>query len=178
METHRAGMVAEGKRWTKRQHRSTPGCRLGAPTPHCAPWGPGTVNPRLWPSWLSPQPRLLSAEPPEDWDTRPVKVLVGKTFEQVAFDETKNVFVKFCKCRGHRRPSPSSARGSTPPTVTAPSPDPLPRECHTLTLAEPRSPGLYPGTVPVPQTRRGAPTARRWRLPGRSWASATRTTRT
>ncbi|NWU92350.1 PDIA2 isomerase, partial [Upupa epops] len=41
------------------------------------------------------KPRLLSAEPPEDWDTRSVKVLVGKTFEQVAFDETKNVFVKF-----------------------------------------------------------------------------------
>ncbi|KAL4676051.1 hypothetical protein H8959_010196 [Pygathrix nigripes] len=46
-----------------------------------------------WPGF--PQPYLLSQEVPPDWDQRPVKTLVGKNFEQVAFDETKNVFVKF-----------------------------------------------------------------------------------
>lgn len=38
---------------------------------------------------------IKSEDLPEDWNKGPVTVLVGKNFQEVAFDKTKDVFVKF-----------------------------------------------------------------------------------
>jgi protein disulfide-isomerase A1 len=37
----------------------------------------------------------MSEDVPEDWDAQPVKILVGKNFNEVARDKSKSVLVEF-----------------------------------------------------------------------------------
>ena len=39
----------------------------------------------------------MSEEVAKDWDAKPVKILVGKNFDEVTADKSKAVLVEFCE---------------------------------------------------------------------------------
>lgn len=63
--------------------------------------GRSSSYPTSYPHPVSPpfvsQPHLNTEDIPDDWDSNPVKTLVGKNFDEVVNNPANSVFVEFCK---------------------------------------------------------------------------------